>query len=188
MDYNPAASQSAVTATASTNAEIRLVIGPNASLSVRQAWWFMAATSVMGVGIALCMASIGFWPVIPFAGLELAALGAALYASMRRNRYREVVVIGPRQVCVEFGMLGRGAVSTVQLRRSPARVLLEPGGNRNAPNRLILSSEGRAVRIGACLTDDERHQLAARIRQLLMPAWCPAPSGREPQRKMLFGE
>lgn len=174
MDYNPAALNPVLQSQACADAESRLVIGPNASLSVRQAWWFMGVTSVLGLGIAVGMASIGFWPVIPFAGLELAALGAALYVSVRRNGYREVVVIGPEQVCVQFGMLGRGAVSTVRLQRGPTRVLLEPGGNRNAPNRLLLSSGGQVVRIGTCLTDDERRQLATRIRQLLTPAWCPA--------------
>jgi len=120
------------------------------------------------------MAGLGFWPVIPFAGLELSALGAALYVSVRRNRYREVVVIGPRRVYVEFGMLGRGVASAVELQRGPTRVLLEPGGNRNAPSRLLLSSGGQLVRIGTCLTEDERRALATRIRQLLTPAWSPA--------------
>lgn len=174
MDYNPAASKSVVSSMASADAESRLVIGPNASLSVRQAWWFMGATSVLGLGIAIGMASLGFWPVIPFAGLELSALGAALYVSVRRNRYREVVVIGPRRVYVEFGMLGRGVASAVELQRGPTRVLLEPGGNRNAPSRLLLSSGGQLVRIGTCLTEDERRALATRIRQLLTPAWSPA--------------
>jgi uncharacterized membrane protein len=172
MDYNPAASKPVVSSMASADAESRLVIGPNASLSVRQAWWFMGATSVLGGGIAGLMASLGFWPVIPFAGLELAALGAALYVSVRRNGHREVVLIGPQRVRVEVGLLGRGAVSTVELQRGPTRVLLEPGGNRNAPSRLLLSSGGQTVRIGTCLTDDERRQLATRIRQLLTPAWC----------------
>lgn len=174
MDYNPAASKPVVSSMASSDAESRLVIGPNASLSVRQAWWFMGAISVPGIGIAALMASIGFWPVVPFVGLELAALGAALYVSMRRNGYREVIVIGPQRVCVEFGMLGRGVASSVDLQRGLTRVLLEPGGNRNAPSRLLLSSGGQVVCIGTCLTDDERRHLAARIRQLLTPAWCPA--------------
>ncbi|MES0874881.1 DUF2244 domain-containing protein [Sinimarinibacterium thermocellulolyticum] len=177
MDYNPAASNSMVSSMASADAESRLVIGPNASLSVRQACWFMGATSALGLGIAIGMASLGFWPVVPFAGLELAALGAALYVSVRRNAYREVVEIGPRWVRVQFGWLGRGALHTVELQRGPTRVLLEPGGNRHAPTRLLLSGVGRSgrqvVRIGACLTDDERRELAARIRQLLTPGWGP---------------
>jgi hypothetical protein len=110
---------------------------------------------------------------------------------VRRNAYREVIVIGPRSVRVEFGLLGRGAQATVALQRDPTRVLLEPGAHRNAPNRLLLSCGGRTVRIGACLTDDERGRLAARLRQLLTPAWnvpVAAHPGRSGGQETLFGE
>jgi uncharacterized membrane protein len=187
MDYNSAALDSALP----QSAETRLVIGPNASLSVRQAWLFMGITTVFGLGIALGMAFLGFWPVIPFAGLELGALGAALYLSVRRNGYREVVVIDAHSVRVEFGMQGRGALTTFHLQRGPARVLLESGPHRHAPSRLLLSSCGQVVRLGACLTDDERLQLAARIKQLLTPAWTAplsAHPGRRFEQETLFGE
>lgn len=187
MDYNSAALDS----TLSRSAETRLVIGPNASLSTRQAWVLMGVTTTLGLGIATGLAALGFWPVIPFAGLELGALGAALYVSVRRNAYREVIVIAPAGVRIEFGMLGRGVSTTVSLQRSLTRVLLEPGAHRNAPTRLLLSCGGRTVRVGACLTDDERSRLAARIRQLLMPAWSAAVTGhpsRVAAQETLFGE
>ena len=187
MDYNSVALDAAPPQTA----EARLVIGPNASLSARQAWLFMIVTAVVGLGIAFGMAAMGFWPVIPFAGLELGALAAALYVSVRRNAYREVIVIGPGSVRVEFGMLGRGAPTTVSLQRGPTRVLLEPGAHRHAPSRLLLSCGGRTVRLGACLTDDERGRLAARIRQLLTPAWSTPLAvhpGRSAGQETLFGE
>ena len=48
----------------------RLVIGPNASLSDRQALGFFAGLSVICLCIGGVFASQGFWPVLPFAGLE----------------------------------------------------------------------------------------------------------------------
>jgi uncharacterized membrane protein len=176
MEYNSAAA----TSRAPMCVETRLVIGPNASLSVRHAWWFMGLAAFPGFAIAAGMALLGFWPVLPFVGLELAALGTALFVSLRRNGYREVLVFEPQCVRVELGMLGRGAGTVIELPRSSSRVLLEPGMHRNEPTQLILSSAGRRVRIGACLTDDERSQLAARMKQLLTPAWCPVPAGAGP--------
>ena len=86
----------------------RLVIGPNASMSVRQAVWFIAWMCMVSLLIGGFFAWRGFWPILPFAGLELAALAAALAVSLRRNRYREVVDFDDEAVRVEVGEVGRG--------------------------------------------------------------------------------
>ena len=167
MEYNSAAAAPL----APECVETRLVIGPNASLSVSQAWLFMGLSASLGLGIAVGMALLGFWPVIPFAGLEISALGAAVYVSVRRNGYREVLVFDAQRVRVEIGLIGRGTSTVVELSRGLTRVLLEPGAHRHEPTRLVLSCAGQRVRIGTCLTDEERGRLAARMKQLLTPAW-----------------
>lgn len=148
----------------------QLVIGPNASLSGRQAWGVMAFMSAVGFGIAGAFAALGFWPIVPFAGLELAALGAALWVVTRRNRYREVIRFGADTVRVEMGMLGRGCAVRIEWPRTWTRAMLERGPGRHDPSRLWLGCYGQTVEIGRCLTDEERSRLAARIRELLKPA------------------
>ena len=81
----------------------RVVIAPNASLRPEQAVWFMVSISAVGLSIALVFMWMGFWPVLPIAGLELTALGAALWVSLRRNAYREVVDVNDGHVIVEMG-------------------------------------------------------------------------------------
>lgn len=147
----------------------RLVIRPNASLTPRQAAGFMAAVAVPGLGIAVVFAAQGFWPIFPFAGLELSALGAALWVSLRRNRYREVLRFEGGQLVAEFGSLGAGPVRRVVWPRTWTRVVLERGRHQNDPLRLLLVYAGRRVEIGRCLTDDERAGLRGRIKDLLMP-------------------
>lgn len=143
------------------------VIGPNASLTPGQAAVFMSLTSVVGLTIAFGFVLIGFWPVIPFAGLELAALGAALWVSLRRNRYREVVRLQGDEVVVEFGMVGVGVRARMSLPRHWTRVLLIQGASRLAPNRLVLAYAAQRVELARCLTDDEREALAGRLRRAL---------------------
>jgi uncharacterized membrane protein len=155
----------------------RLVIGPNASLSARQAALFMVWMCTVSLAIGGFFALRGFWPILPFAGLELAALGAALVVSLRRNRYREVVSFDGAAIRVEVGEVGRGAGLTVQLERGATRVLLEPGPYRNSPTRLLLSCKGQLLELGRCLTDAERSRLAARLRELIHPGWRRAPDG-----------
>lgn len=150
--------------------ETRLVIGPNASLSPRGAWVFIGSLAAVAAMVAGWSALLGFWLVLPFLGLELLAVGVALWVCLRRNRYREVVEVRGDKLRVEFGLLGRGAGASVEMSRHWSRVRLEPGANRNDPTRLLLVCSGQRVDIGRCLTDEEREQLAARLRQLLRPA------------------
>jgi len=130
----------------------------------------MVVTSALAMTVALGMAWMGFWPVIPFAGLELVALGAALWVSVRGNRYREVVRLQGDAVVVEFGVVGGGVRSRVTLPRAWTRVVLMPGPRRLAPNRLLLAYAAQRVELARCLTDEEREQLAGRMaRSLPMP-------------------
>lgn len=151
--------------------DARLVIGPNASMSARQAWavgWWVGGVSL---AIGIFFATRGFWPVLPFAGLEVAAFAAALWVSLRSNRYREVLTFSGNAVRVEFGMAGRGPQSAVELRRDWMRVVVEAGPYRNSPTRLLLKSFGQGVEIARCLTDEERERVGARIRNLSGSAW-----------------
>jgi uncharacterized membrane protein len=159
----------------------QLVIGPNASMSVRQAVWFMAWMCAVSLAIGGFFALKGFWPILPFAGLELVALAAALAVSLRRNRYREVVDFDQDAIRVEVGEIGRGAGLQVRFTRSSTRVLLETGPYRNSPSRLLLSSQGQSLELGRCLTDEERQRLAARMRELIHPGWRRKPDGRNPE-------
>ncbi|HEY0975177.1 MAG TPA: DUF2244 domain-containing protein [Solimonas sp.] len=170
--------------------DTQIVLGPNASLSLGQAWAFMGLTVTMGLGIAAGFAVLGFWPVLPFAGLELAALGAALWASMRRNGYREVLCFDEREVRVEFGRLGQGPERQVRFPRGWTRATLEPGPTRLAPTRLVLSSAGRRVVVGRCLTDEERERLSARLRELLNPGMAvrPGVAGAGPAHELPLGD
>lgn len=147
--------------------ETRLVIGPNASLDRRGAWLALGVMSTVVFGIAGLLASYGLWPVFPFAGLEMLALGLALRVSLRRNRYREVLTFSADRLAIEFGAVGNGASSCVEMPRHWTRVQLVAGARRMDPSRLVLNCSGQRVEIGRCLTDDDRRRLFDRIQQLL---------------------
>lgn len=155
----------------------RIVIGPNASLDVRGAVWFLGTLSSLALGVASVCLYFGFWPVLPFAGAELMAVTAAVWVSLHRNRYREVVTLDEDRVVVEFGLAGSDRAAAVASRidfpRSWTRVEIERGQRRNDPSRLALSCSGQRVEIGRCLTDEERAALAARLKDVLSakPTW-----------------
>ena len=156
----------------------RLVIGPNASLSAGQAVVFFASMCLICLGIATTFAALGFWPVLPFAGLELLALGAALAVVLKRNGYREVLSFERERIRVEFGMVGQRTRSSCEWPRSMTRVWLERDAGADA-TQLVLGCGAQRMVIGSCLTDAERAALARRLKELIHPAWVETglPSG-----------
>ena len=122
----------------------------------------MATISTVSLGIGIAFATMGFWVILPFAGLELLALGAGLYVSMRGNDYREVVT-----VTVEFGRAGVSERDIKDYARAWARVRLEPAQGRTGRSRLLLGSSGQFVELGRCLTDAERDRLRQRLQDVL---------------------
>lgn len=160
----------------------RLVIGPNASMTKGVAVVFMASICTVSLAVAGFLALQGFWPVLPFAGLELLALGAAVGVSLKRNRYREVLSFNDDRIHFRIGMIGEAASLELDWPRSSTRVWLERGGNRNDPTRLVLNNAGRRLVLARCLTDEERGRLAGRLKELIHPGWRGAPvpeSGNE---------
>ncbi|MDB5986708.1 MAG: hypothetical protein JWR16_1761 [Nevskia sp.] len=131
----------------------------------------MGLLGTISLAIGGFFALEGFWPILPFAGLELAAVGLALAHSLRRNAYREVVSFEAATIAIAFGMAGRGAAAKLTLSRVGTRVVVEAGPYRNSPTRLCLSCGGQSVELGHCLTDAERERIAVRMRELIHPGW-----------------
>jgi uncharacterized membrane protein len=136
---------------------------------------FFSVTAGISLLVAGALAAHGFWPVLPFAGLELFALGLALGLSLRRNRYRELVRVYSDRIVVEKGV---GAVEhRLELPRHWARAELVRAPWRGHRSRLLLRCEGRSCEVGAVLTEAERESLRARLAELIAGAEAPAEGG-----------
>jgi uncharacterized membrane protein len=153
---------------------------PNSSLTPRAAAVFFLSIVAMSLAIAAGFAALGYWPILPFAGLELLGLGAALAVSRARGRIREYIRVEGDTVVVR--RVGPGRRSTgqdtgteVTLPRPWTRVEWRVAGNGHWPGRLWLRAGNRAVEIGAFLTEGERSGLRDRLRQVI-----PGGSHRDP--------
>jgi uncharacterized membrane protein len=142
-----------------------IVIAPNCSLSVRGAVLFFLTACAPCFGIAGVLTFLGFWPVLPFAGLEMLLLGAALRISLARRNHRQTIVISESDVAVQskIGKIEREVVfprhwAQVKLRRSTSRL---------HPSRLVIESHGRQCAVGDFLTEEERRGLAQRLSELI---------------------
>ena len=95
----------------------------------------MTVSLTVAVGFALA----GYWPILPFAGLELLALGAALRWSLREGQRRELIRVDEDRVLVR--KVGRKG-ECVRVRVRPA---VDPGGTRRVPRGHLASPAGAAV-------------------------------------------
>src|ERR1700744_6702844 len=80
---------------------LRIEICPNCSLSVRGAVGFFGSLCFTSFAIAGILAVQGFWPVLPFAGLEMLGLGCALKISLQRRFHRQTITVTDADVRVE---------------------------------------------------------------------------------------
>lgn len=136
-------------------ADSRIVIAPNCSLNGREALGFFVAIAGVSLLIALAFAIQGYWPVLPFAGAELALLGWAFARGHRRGRYREVITIDEGCVTLEKGY-GPGEWRH-EFNRHWVRPRLETRAWRDC--HVMLASHGKQIEVGECLTVEERRAL-----------------------------
>lgn len=147
---------------AADNHEFSLIAKRNCSLQAAERWrafWLIAIVSAV---IALGLAAIGAWPVLPFAGLELVALWIAFRRFAREaDDFQRVTIRGDR-LLVES--CTRGRVERYEWNRYWTQVVVRDGsGNCH----VALRSHGREIEFGRCLSDGARLSAARKLRDRL---------------------
>ncbi len=143
------------------------VLRPNIGLYWRTTLRVYILVVIVTLTVAISFALAGFWPILPFAGLELMALGAALYVTARRGRYREVIRIDEHRVEIEKGY--RGPEQVWEFERIWSEVVLDPPEHQWYPSRLAIRSRGNTVELGAFLTEPERLRLGRELQRCIGP-------------------
>ena len=132
---------------------------PNRSLGVAGRRWALGAIAATTFCVAAGATALGAWPVMPFAGLEIALLAFAFRVLGQHDADFERLEIGEHEVRVEAreaAMLTRFVAH-----RSWARVEMRSSGDRCS---LRLAYAGRTVPLGRMLSDEGRRRLAEAIR------------------------
>ena len=139
----------------------------------------VAPRQLLAFYLSLCLLALAigavFWTrdapfVLPFAGAELLAVGAALLIHARHAADRESLVLRPGRFTVVC-TLGR---RTERVEFAPAWVRVEP---RHGDGSLIeLSGEGRRAAVGRFVRPELRRALADELRAALRRSCSMAPA------------
>ena len=132
---------------------------PNRSLGLVARRWALGAIAATTLGVGAAAAAFGAWPVMPFAGLEVALVALAFRVLRMHDADFERLEIGEHEVRVEAREARR--VTRFVAHRPWARVVLRERGARCT---LGLAYAGRTVPLGRMLSDEGRRRLADDLR------------------------
>lgn len=151
-------------------------IRPNQSLSWGQVRMIGVILAIPAVIIALGFLLAGAWMIVPFSGLELAAVTTALWLVSLNSQKREVVRFSGDSVTIEKGRYG--CKSKREFQRHWARFEVECSNHPWYAPRIILRQHNRQEEIGSFLNEEEKGVLIEALRDLVRKAKGPAnPAG-----------
>lgn len=129
------------------------------SLDLRLLAFVFGSLAVFSVVIAAGFAMAGAWLIIPFAGVEIAALGAAVVMILRRAGDFERLAFSGDHILIE--VRERGVARQFEFHRCWARLVTGKTGS------VALRSHGRTVEIGRYCCAEGRRALALELRSRL---------------------
>jgi len=138
----------------------------NCSLAPRHLALIFASLATASLGIAVAFASIGAWMVLPFAGIEVLALGTAFVVYARHAADYERIVLSRDCLMVETSRAERLS----QKRCAPAWIRVEYNGARQELIGLVTS--GQRIEVGRFVPESERTDLAMQLRAQLQGLRC----------------
>ncbi|MDO8905110.1 MAG: DUF2244 domain-containing protein [Hydrogenophaga sp.] len=135
----------------------------NCSITPAQLAWVFAGLGAVSLAVAVFFWFQGAVLVLPFAALELLALGVAFFATARHATDGERISLHQGRLVVEVesaGRIHRSEFVAGRVRVQPVRghALIEVAG------------DGRSVRLGRFIRTDLRPVLAKELRQALLKA------------------
>ena len=141
------------------------MVMPNKVMPWHQLVYIYSIIAGFTLGVALGFFFQGLILILPFAGLELLALGVVLYISAWRGGVREVISITDDKIKVESG---RDVPETsCEFNKVWAQVVLEHSWHNWYPSKLYIRSHGRQIEVGRFLNEEERRGLAKELRRAI---------------------
>ena len=135
-----------------------LLLKRNCSISPSGLIWVYGLIAAVTLGIALAFAALGAWMVLPFAGIEIVALGIAFALNGRHAADYERIQLAEGRLLVE--VCESDSVRRHEL--NPARASVMVAGEGRSM-RVVLASPGSSVEVGRHLHERARLDLAGEL-------------------------
>lgn len=147
------------------DASLVIVAKPNHSSSWRNNKLALLAISLPSLGAAIGFAALGAWPVLPFAGAELAALAAALYYVNWKLEYRHVITLDQNSVLIDKGHYA--PKRHWRMEREQAALAITPERHPWEGPGIAVYNRRESVTVGDFLNRDDSLSLVSLLRKEL---------------------
>lgn len=144
---------------------LMIVARPNQSASWRANLYTLLALCVPSLGVAIVFAVLGAWPILPFAGLEMLALGTALYYVNWKLQYRHVITLSEDSVRIDKGHYYPR--QSWHLQRQRAGLSITPEQHPWEVPLLAVHDRSQRIGIGEFLNQDDARELITLLRREL---------------------
>lgn len=142
---------------------LKLLMSPNRSMSWQGNVRILASLFALSGLIISAMLYVGAWPVVPFAGLELIAVTAALYYTALRCRQQEVLIIESDALRLEKGIYK--LESQWELPRRYTRLVMTEPAHPWTPPALHLRHRETEVPLAPFLNVDDNARLVQALQR-----------------------
>lgn len=167
------------TIVASTQTEhgLRIILSPNRSMTWRGNQLVLLSLIVVSACIGTGFALIGAWVILPFAGLEMSALAAALYYVSWKLSYQEVLTLSQDKLIIEKGVYRPRKTWT--LPRNKVSLSIEPETHPWSTPGIKLQHQQQLIELGEFLNQADCKRLLALLRENAIPTRSYSASGKQ---------
>lgn len=145
---------------------VEFIIRPNTVYNTRTSRWVFALLAFICLTIGIRFALLGYWMILPFAVVDIVAVGLVLLMLNRNNAYFEKIQFSGNQLSIRH--VQKNNRQSWHFPVHWVRVNLEPASHRWYSRRLLVGSKGEWVEIGRCLIDSEREALAKALQKQII--------------------
>ncbi|WP_250517652.1 DUF2244 domain-containing protein [Caballeronia sp. INDeC2] len=133
----------------------------NCAITPKQFGVFYCSLATVSLSIAAFWTALGAWTVLPFAGIDLIAVGSAFLVYARHSTDYERIVISPMFLTVETAQASRITVVTL----NPRWVRI---GLQEKPRpKIEIRSAGQVILVGIHAPAHRRAAIAAEMRRYI---------------------
>lgn len=150
---------------AGAGSDFSVTVKRNCSISPWALVWLLGVTACLSFAIGIAFAVLGAWPILPFVGLEIAALAAAFYVNGRHATDYERITLAAGSLAVEIRDGDR-----IEEHRFAACWVRLVWQDAKHDARLLLRVQGKELEIGRHLDVSGRALLAKELRGQLAGA------------------
>lgn len=143
----------------------RVLVQGNMSSTWNANLLLAGALAFVCLGIGIAMAVMGYWLILPFAGLEVIFFTACLHRTLKKLSRREVITIDDHSIMLEWGY--NKADTSVCLPRYWSKLRYQRPKKPLDIGSVSLHAHGKRYTLGTSLGRAEKQVLYAELKSIL---------------------